>query len=68
MSTSDQSPKVAGGVVDALEAQAAEEAEHLAKTRRHRQQSQREVYWIEKLIEKHGDRISAMARDMKAAK
>ncbi|KIY00518.1 uncharacterized protein Z520_04203 [Fonsecaea multimorphosa CBS 102226] len=55
----------ANGIVAELEAQAAEEEELLAKKKRPRQQSQREEEWIAKLVEKHGDDIKAMAKDLK---
>jgi nucleolar protein 16 len=52
-------------VVAELEAQAAEEAIQLAKTKRPRQQSQRECEWVESLVKRHGDNIMAMVRDQK---
>jgi len=52
-------------VIAELEAQAAEEAIHLAKTKRPRQQSQRECEWVESLVKRHGDDIMAMVRDQK---
>ncbi|KAH0843658.1 hypothetical protein AYO21_05444 [Fonsecaea monophora] len=58
-------PQPASGIVAELEAQAAEEAELLAKKKRPRQQSHREEEWIAKLVEKHGDDIKAMVRDRK---
>ena len=51
------------GVVAQLEAEAAEEAERLARTRKPRRQSEREQEWIAKLVEKHGDNVMAMVRD-----
>ncbi|ETN37990.1 uncharacterized protein HMPREF1541_07613 [Cyphellophora europaea CBS 101466] len=53
------------GIVEELERQAAKEAEQLEAKRRPRQQSSREEEWIAKLVEKHGDDISAMVRDKK---
>ncbi|OJD12729.1 nucleolar protein 16 [Emergomyces pasteurianus Ep9510] len=49
-------------VVQALERQAALEEEALKK-KQPRQQSKREEEWLERLVEKHGDNISAMVRD-----
>ena len=58
-------PDSEGAVIGALETLAAEEAERLAKTKRPRQQSQREEAWVQALVEKHGQNIPAMARDRK---
>lgn len=52
-------------VVADLEAQVQEEAAALAKKRRPRQQSKREEDWIERLVDRYGDDIKAMARDLK---
>jgi nucleolar protein 16 len=52
-------------IVAELEAQAEEEAATLARKRRPRQQSKREEEWIARLVEKYGDDIGAMARDVK---
>ena len=52
-------------VVAQLEAQAAEEIEQLARTKRPRQQSKREEDWIAKLVARHGDNVTAMVRDRK---
>jgi len=52
-------------VVEALEAQAAEEEAQLSRKKRPRQQSKREQEWVERLVERHGDDIRAMARDRK---
>ncbi|OAX85440.1 nucleolar protein 16 [Emergomyces africanus] len=49
-------------VVQALERQATLEEEAL-KRRQPRQQSKREEEWLERLVAKHGDNISAMVRD-----
>ena len=51
------------GVVAQLEAEAAEEADRLARTRKPRRQSEREQEWIARLVEKHGDNVMAMVRD-----
>ena len=51
-------------VVAALEQEAAEEAEKLAK-KRPRQQSKREEEWLGRLIARHGQDTRAMARDRK---
>lgn len=53
------------GVVAELKAQADAEAAILNRTRRPRQQSQREEEWIARLVEKYGDDTKAMARDVK---
>lgn len=53
------------GVIAQLEAQAAEEAHQIARSKRPRQQSQREEEWLRNLVEKHGDNITAMVRDRK---
>lgn len=52
-------------IVSQLEAQAAQEAEIEAKRKRPRLQSSREEEWIAKLVEAHGDDITAMSRDRK---
>lgn len=52
-------------VVKALEEQAARQTESLLQKRKPKQQSTREVEWLERLIAKHGDNVQAMARDMK---
>ena len=52
-------------IVSQLEAQAAQEAEVEAKRKRPRQQSSREEEWIARLVEAHGDDITAMSRDRK---
>ena len=54
-----------GGIVGDLEAQALAEEKYLARTKRPRQQSQREEEWIERLVEKYEDDYKAMSRDMK---
>lgn len=51
-------------VVQALEEQAALEEASLSK-KRPRQQSKREEEWIQRLLEKHGDNVSAMVKDKK---
>ena len=53
---------VSSDIIAALEQEAEEEGERLAK-KRPRQQSQREEEWIQRLVEKHGDNIRAMVRD-----
>ena len=53
------------GIVAELHAQVAAEADVLERTRRPRQQSKQEIEWIQKLVDKHGDNVTAMARDMK---
>ncbi|KAL1960593.1 hypothetical protein VTO42DRAFT_7172 [Malbranchea cinnamomea] len=52
------------GVVAELERQAALEEEALKK-RKPRHQSQREIEWLERLVQKYGDDTRAMARDRK---
>lgn len=52
-------------VIAQLEAQAANEAEIEAKRKRPRQQSSREEEWIARLVEAHGDDITAMFKDRK---
>lgn len=49
-----------GGIIKELEEQASVEIK-----KRPRHQSQREMEWIERLVEKHGDKFEHMARDMK---
>lgn len=53
------------GVVSELEAQALAEEKQIARTRRPRQQSQREEEWIQRLVNAHGEDYRAMTRDMK---
>ncbi|RMD41789.1 hypothetical protein DV735_g3303, partial [Chaetothyriales sp. CBS 134920] len=59
-----ESSTTAKGVIAELEAEAAKEAEAVAK-RRPRQQSQREEEWLARLIAKYGQDTRAMARDRK---
>ena len=51
-------------IVRQLERQAAQEG-HAVQTRKPRHVSKREEEWIERLIERHGEDVGAMARDMK---
>jgi nucleolar protein 16 len=51
-------------VVAELEREAAAQEEELKK-KTPRQQSKREVEWLQRLVDKHGDDTRAMARDMK---
>ena len=53
------------GVVSELEAQALAEEKQIARTKRPRQQSQREEEWIQRLVNAHGKNYRAMSRDMK---
>lgn len=57
--------KQSKGIVAELEAQVLAEEQHLARTKRPRQQSQREEEWIQRLVEVHGDNYRAMFRDKK---
>lgn len=52
-------------VVKALEEQAQKQSETMQMKRQPRHQSAREVEWLSRLIAKHGDNVTAMARDMK---
>lgn len=58
--------KVAPGtdIVQQLERQADREGQSV-KSKKPRHLSQREVEWITKLVEKHGDNLAAMVRDRK---
>lgn len=51
-------------IVQQLERQADREGQS-AKSKKPRHLSQREVEWITKLVEKHGDNLAAMVRDRK---
>lgn len=51
-------------IVQQLERQAAQEG-HAVQNKKPRHVSKREEEWIERLIERHGNDFSAMARDMK---
>ena len=51
------------GVVPALERAAAVELEGVQKRKRPRKQSEREMEWIEALVDRYGDDVRAMARD-----
>ncbi|KAL8816238.1 MAG: hypothetical protein Q9191_008363, partial [Dirinaria sp. TL-2023a] len=51
------------GVIHALEAAAAAELADVKRRKKPRKQSQREQEWIERLVEKYGDDVGAMAWD-----
>ncbi len=61
----NEAAETSNNIVSQLEAQAAQEAEMEAKRKRPRQQSSREEEWIAKLVEAHGDNVTAMSRDRK---
>jgi nucleolar protein 16 len=52
-------------IVEALEAEAAEEEARLAAKKQPRKQSTREEEWISKLVDKYGDDYGKMTRDRK---
>jgi nucleolar protein 16 len=58
------SPAQASVIVQQLERQADREGQ-AAKNKKPRYLSQREVEWITRLVEKHGDNLPAMVRDRK---
>ncbi|KAE8349420.1 ribosome biogenesis protein Nop16 [Aspergillus coremiiformis] len=65
MEDSESQKKASGNaIVKQLERQADQEGQAV-KAKKPRHLSQREVEWITRLIERHGDNITAMARDMK---
>lgn len=51
------------GVISALEAAATAELADVKRRKKPRKQSQREQEWIERLVDKHGDDLAAMAWD-----
>ncbi|KAJ5684226.1 uncharacterized protein N7477_000571 [Penicillium maclennaniae] len=60
----DIGPAKASVIVQQLERQADREGQ-AAKSKKPRYLSQREVEWITRLVEKHGDNLTAMVRDRK---
>ncbi|RHZ63962.1 Nucleolar protein 16 [Aspergillus turcosus] len=62
--TASQRANAKSAIVQQLERQAAQEG-RAVKAKKPRHQSQREEEWIKKLIERHGENYSAMARDRK---
>jgi nucleolar protein 16 len=57
--------KASTAIVEALEAEAAEEEARLAAKKQPRKQSTREEEWISRLVEKYGDDYAKMTRDRK---
>lgn len=62
--TASQRANAKSAIVQQLERQAAQEG-RAVKAKKPRHQSQREEEWIKRLIERHGENYSAMARDRK---
>lgn len=63
-SAQPQRQNAPSAIVKQLEQQAVKEGQ-AAETRKPRHQSKREDEWISRLIEKHGEDLTAMARDRK---